>query len=143
MLQRNVPSGSALEITMSRIKSTLKSLGVKRGDLLMAAALLAVAAVMGVIIFAHSGESAYAVVTVDGKEMCRLPLDEDCLYPIGDTNTIEISDGTVRMIEADCPDKVCINTGRISKSGQTIVCLPNKVVITITGTDSSTDAYTN
>lgn len=128
---------------MSKLKDSLKSLGIKRGDIAVAAFLLTLSAAIGVIMLMCSPTPAYAVITVDGNEICRLPLDEDCIYRIGETNTIEISDGTVRMIDADCPDKICIHTGRISDSGRAIICLPNRVVISITGEDSSADAYTN
>ncbi len=39
------------------------------------------------------------------------------------------------MKEADCPDKVCVGMRRISKSGETIVCLPHKLVIAIVNAD--------
>lgn len=130
---------------MSNLKTSLKLPGIKRGDIVVIALLLALSAVIGAImmIFSSPSSSAYAVITVDGNEICRLPLDEDCIYQIGDTNTIEISDGTVRMIDANCPDKICIHTGEISDSGHAIVCLPNRVVISVTGKASSADVYTN
>ena len=71
----------------------------------------------------------------NGLEICRLPLDRDCRYSIGSENIIEISGGSVRMIYADCPDKICVRTGAISRSGQSIVCAPHRVVITIAGSD--------
>ena len=51
-----------------------------------------------------------------------------------------VKDGKVSVTEADCPDKVCVNTGEISKSGDTIVCLPHKLVVEIEGSTSETDA---
>ncbi len=128
---------------MDNIKKSAKSLGIKRGDIIITAALLLIAAVTGIAILMLSPEPKYAVITADGTEIARLPLDTDCIYHIGDTNTIEISGGQVRMTEADCPDKLCIHTGKISQSGQTIVCLPNKVVISISGENSSVDAHTH
>ena len=41
----------------------------------------------------------------------------------------EIKDGKVNMIEADCPDHLCMKQKAITDAGGTIVCLPNKVVI--------------
>lgn len=46
----------------------------------------------------------------------------------GRKNTIEIKDGKIRVSHADCPDKICVNTGWLS-AGIPIVCLPNRLVI--------------
>lgn len=128
---------------MNTIKKTVKSLGIRPGDIIITAILFMLAAVTAIAISFLSPEPQYAVITADGTEIACLPLDTDCVYHIGETNTIEISGGQVRMTEADCPDKVCIHTGKISQSGQTIVCLPNRVVIFISGKNPGVDAYTN
>jgi hypothetical protein len=53
---------------------------------------------------------------------------------------INISDGYARIAEADCPDKLCVKDGMISKPGQSLVCLPNKVVVEVKGVrDTETD----
>ena len=49
----------------------------------------------------------------------------------------EIKDGYVTMTEADCPDHLCMKQKRISKTGGTIVCLPNRVVLEIVSRESS------
>lgn len=49
----------------------------------------------------------------------------------GDTNQIIIEDGEVFIREANCPDKLCVKQGRISKSGESIICLPHKIVVKI------------
>ena len=46
-------------------------------------------------------------------------------------NQIIIKDRNVSMEEADCPDKLCVKQGKISKSGETIICLPHKIVVKI------------
>ena len=40
-------------------------------------------------------------------------------------------DGKASMAKADCPDKICVNHAAISKKGETIVCLPHKVVVEV------------
>lgn len=47
--------------------------------------------------------------------------------------TVHIEGGEVWVTDADCPDKTCVAVGRISRAGQSIVCLPSGVVVTITG----------
>lgn len=128
---------------LDNLKKSAEGVGIKRGDIVIVAALLTFSLVAGIILALLLPSPEYAVITVDGTEIARLPLDDDCVYHIGDTNTVKISDGGAVMIEADCPDKVCMHTGRISHSGQSIVCLPNRVVVSITGEDSSADVYTH
>lgn len=60
-------------------------------------------------------------------------LSEDRTINIGDGNICEIKKGSVRMTYADCPDKTCLHSREISKAGESIVCLPNHVVLKITG----------
>ena len=48
-------------------------------------------------------------------------------------NVVVIHDGTVHMESADCKNQVCVHTGEISRAGESIICLPNKVVVEITG----------
>lgn len=72
-----------------------------------------------------------AVVTVDGEERYRCSLFIEKEIAIDDTNTLVIKEGAVDMIYADCPDQICVKHDPISKAGETIICLPNKVVVTI------------
>lgn len=51
----------------------------------------------------------------------------------GDYNTLTITDKGVSIKEANCPDQICVKWGKINRPGQTIVCLPHKVVVSITG----------
>ena len=51
----------------------------------------------------------------------------------GASNTIEVRPGEIGIIEANCPDGLCINMGFIHSSALPITCLPNKVVIKVTG----------
>ena len=74
---------------------------------------------------------ATAVVTVDGEERYRCSLYIEKEIEIDDTNILVIKDGAADMISADCPDQICVKHNPISKAGETIICLPNKVVVTI------------
>ena len=84
------------------------------------------------------------LVAVDGVEYGRYPLSEDHTETIrfedGSYNRFAIQDGYVSMQEASCPDQICVHHSRISRNKETIVCLPDKVVITIeNGEDSGID----
>ncbi|MBO0583549.1 NusG domain II-containing protein [Clostridium botulinum] len=54
-------------------------------------------------------------------------------------NVIEIDKGSIRFIDADCPDKVCIKSGVLKKPGETAACLPHKLIITIEKNDKEVD----
>ena len=75
---------------------------------------------------------AFAEVYLDGELYQTLPLNKDAVVEL-DHLKIVVSGGAVSVKDADCPDKICEKSGAISKAGQTIVCLPNRVVIKITG----------
>ena len=76
-------------------------------------------------------KGATAVVTVAGEERIRCSLFIEKEIRIDDTNTLVIKDGVADMVSADCPDQVCVKHTPISNAGETIICLPNKVVVTI------------
>ena len=112
-----------------------------RYDLLLAAVVLLAAA--AVWFFTRPGGSgAWAVVTVDGQEVGRYALDEDRTVTIGaeDYNVLEISGGQAAVIEANCGDHTCVRTGWISREGETIVCLPHRLVVRIEGGAAGPDA---
>ena len=80
------------------------------------------------------------VVEVDGKTVASYPLDTDGVFVLnGGTNTLEIKDGKARISDADCPNMQCVRQGWISRGGQSIVCLPNKLIVTVTSFDRSVD----
>jgi len=70
-------------------------------------------------------------ITRGGTVLGVYPLSEDRIIPIGEGNVCEISGGTVRMTEADCPDLSCVHSRPIDARGGTIICLPNRVVLRI------------
>lgn len=57
----------------------------------------------------------------------------------GGHNTIEIDGRRVRIREADCHDQVCVRTGWLTRAGQSAVCLPNRLVVKLTGQKASGD----
>lgn len=86
----------------------------------------------------------YVEIEVEGKLYKRLPLDNSRNERINiqtklGKNIIDISNGKVRVLDADCPDKICIKDGAIDKPGQILVCLPHKVVVQIKGQNVDAD----
>ena len=73
-------------------------------------------------------------ITVDGKEYGIYSLLEEQTITIGEgenLNIIEIKGGKAYMKEASCPDQLCVDQNEISFDKESIICLPNKVVITV------------
>ena len=82
-------------------------------------------------------------ISIEGEPGGSYPLSENREIPIiqgGFENTIVIRDGTVYMKKANCPGKECVRQGRISQSGESIICLPHRIVVEITAQNSSYDA---
>ena len=114
------------------------NLKIRKTDQYLIAGLLLVAVTLfvGIRLYGKmTTTEAVAVVTVDGKEYGRYPLEKNHTETIhlsdGSYNTFEVKDGYVSMTDASCPDQICVNHSRISKKNETIVCLPDKVVITV------------
>lgn len=71
-------------------------------------------------------------VEVEGRVIARYSLSESGRYVLnGGTNILVIEDGKAYMEDADCPDKLCVKQGRIYRKGETITCLPNKLMVTV------------
>lgn len=107
---------------------------MKKADFLLAGAIVIFALIYG---FAAGSRKIDGVpvlqITVDGKEFGIYDLSENREIRIGDTNICEIRDGLVRMTWADCPDHICVRSKAIGSDGGSIVCLPNKTILKITG----------
>ena len=113
-------------------KTLIRDIGI------IAAILLVCAAALLFISDRESGQ--WAVVHVDTVEVARYDLNVDAVYELnGGTNVLVIENHQARVSEANCPDKLCVNQGRIKGAGQMIVCLPNKLTVTIEGVSSGVD----
>ena len=121
----------------------MKRKTLKNDILLIAALLLAALAVWGLLRLTRS-RGAEAVVTVDGETVATLPLTEDTVVNIGAgegfSNVVEVSGGRVRVSDADCLDRLCVRMGWISRDGESVVCLPHKLVVTVRGGARGPDA---
>ena len=87
--------------------------------MIAAVILAAAAAVFFFQVKNRTSGTVYAIVEQDSKELMRLPLSEPGEYRISDGdsyNVIEITEGGVRMKEADCPDQICVSRGLIGKA---------------------------
>lgn len=113
----------------------MESFKLRKADLLLLAAALVFGAVLAAVLLLRASGDGTVQVRMAGAVTAGYPLDVDASYTItgvnGGTNLLVIEDGAARIEEASCPDGVCVHTGRIRRNGQSIVCLPNQVVVEI------------
>lgn len=108
-------------------------------DILVVLAVVALAAASALTVWpGRDSGSLTAVVTADGEELDRFAHADLAAGPRtythnGYTLTVTAEDGGLRVSEADCPTQDCVHTGAISRSGQSIVCLPARIIIQLTG----------
>lgn len=107
-------------------------------DLILIFCVALIALSVFLVAYLTSKDGEYAVVRIGDGEKMYYSLKTDGKYPIlGGKNVLIVKDGEAYMSHADCPDKTCVRTGKISKTGQNIVCLPNKVYVSIIGAEES------
>lgn len=114
-----------------------------KNDIILVAVILLVAAAGLLFVTANRKQGNLAVVKIDGIEANRYSLSENVTVEIktGDrdefTNTLVIEDGKARISQANCPDKICVGHRPVCYSGETIVCLPHKVIVEIVSEEKS------
>lgn len=115
-----------------------------RGDKFMLVGLLLVSLLSGAALYgrfsllAGGSESAQAVITVAGKPVREigLPAQGRSAFVVHGrlgSSTVEVEGGRIRMREAPCPGRVCVNHGWIESPGQSIACVPGEILIRVEG----------
>ncbi|MBQ1350529.1 MAG: NusG domain II-containing protein [Ruminococcus sp.] len=119
---------------------------MKQRVLIAVAAAIFAAGIVGclLLLFAPSDHNK-VLIRRDGEVLYSLDLSKEknrtFVIPYGgSSNTIEIRDGRIRVMEAECPDKVCVRTGWLSSSAIPIVCLPNHLEISFASGNDDIDA---
>jgi len=109
---------------------------MNKKDILVLSIIFLIISLVYIISSLHSTRGDTVLIQVDGKDFLRLSLNENRIVrvsgPIG-ISIVEIKDRRVRMLSSPCPDKLCIKEGYIDKTGQVIICIPNRIVIKIEG----------
>ena len=105
-----------------------------RNDILLVGGIVVFALLLFVVFKLNLKDGNLVKVTIDNEIKDCYNFNEDGEYTIisgKNTNVLVIKDGTAFIKSADCPDKICVHHRPISKVGETIVCLPHKVVVEI------------
>ena len=118
---------------------------IRKADLILFVILLLLGVGLSVLSYAAgSGNARTVVITVAGEVYGTYDLAEDREILIerdGHTNKVIINQGHVQMESANCHNQLCVNRGQITKAGEAIIGLPNRVVVRITGKEADVDVY--
>lgn len=84
----------------------------------------------------HTEQASLAIIEVNGEHYDTVALTEETheieIKTERGYNVLRISNGGIEMIEADCPDQLCLGFGHIHRNHESIVCLPNRVFVEVT-----------
>lgn len=104
------------------------------------AVILAVSLTVGVVLLTRQPQGNVAYVYVDGELVYQVDLskvDQPYLYTVNTpygSNVLEIAKDSIRIADADCPHKECVEQGRLT--GSPLVCLPHRLVVKIAEDDA-------
>ncbi|MCI8780966.1 MAG: NusG domain II-containing protein [Lachnospiraceae bacterium] len=115
---------------------------MKRNDLLLIAGIFVAALLVfaAIRLFGTKGGDIIEIAA-DGAVIKTLPLNTDTSYTIktkAGINKLEIKNGSANITKADCPDKLCVHQKAISRQGETLVCLPHKIIVSIRSSKKAT-----
>ena len=112
-----------------------------RLDIIVISAILLVSLLTLLIVTLTKKEGSTVVVEINGVKVSEFSLFQSGEYSLnGGTNVLVIENGEAYLNYSDCPDHTCERTGKIKYVGQSIICLPNKINISIKGdTDEGVD----
>ena len=107
-------------------------LRLRRGDIALCAA--AVVSAVLIIVFTAKSDGGKAEIIIKGETVysCELAKAQNDTLTYGNV-TIEIKDGEIGFVSSDCGGHDCVKTGFISKPGETSACIPNGILIKISG----------
>ena len=110
--------------------------------LLLGGILLIAAAAVGFLLLFSGQGAATAEIYRDGNLVRRIDLGSvtsPFTLDVGEGNTLEVEQGRIRMLRANCPDQICVHQSWSSSAAKPIVCLPNRVTVILTGGGSGPD----
>lgn len=112
----------------------------KKSDLFIICIFLLIALVVFLPTLSEKDKTLTAVITADGEAVTEIRLSDNTEEEIKINDTvIKINGKSVFFAESNCPDKVCIRTGKLDSHGDSSACVPNKISIYIKGEKTEDD----
>jgi len=118
----------------------MKEIKKSKKDIIFIAALVLLAGVALLLQHSFRQKGSVVVVYLDGEITASYPLSaaQEILLQSGSgSNRLIIRDNKAFIVEADCPDQLCVRQGAISHTGETLVCLPHRLVVEISGAEEA------
>ncbi len=114
---------------------------IRKIDMIIILTLIIFAALFLLIINSKNNADVYYEIIYDGEVIASSDLLQNKSFSseINPDVVFEIRDGKIAFIHSDCPDKICVNTGFISKPSEAAVCMPNKLMIRIKSRNDTAD----
>ena len=122
---------------------------IKKADIILLIVLVAIGLAATVMVGVSKNSGDTVLIENHGDLFGKYSLHEDreidvpCVDSVGSDLHVSIADGTVRVTESCCTNQLCVKHSAISKSGESIICLPNRIVVKIEGKGGGYDAITS
>ncbi len=107
---------------------------VKKGDVMLSISIIILAVFLLTVFFFLKTDGKQVVIKVDGHIFGKYSILSEQEIEIKTKrgiNIVKIEDGKVSVSQADCPDKYCVNHIAIDKTGETVVCLPHRIIVEV------------
>ena len=113
-------------------------------DIFLIIGLIVLTIILSVVIYKNQKTSDLSVeITIDGDLVKTVSLEDDFETMLSTGNKLVIKDGKVYIEEANCPDNLCVKQGSIEKINESIICLPNKLVVRIVEDENASNRETD
>ena len=124
---------------METREQDLKNCLIIKRDIVFILLLVLAGAMITAVVLLYSKRGAYVEARMGDGTVLQFSLDQDREERLeledGNYNILVIRDGTAWIEEASCPDGLCMHMGKISRTGQSIICLPNRLIVEIHNND--------
>ncbi len=110
-----------------------KDLKIRKNDIFLAASVIILCLIIAVIPFFFSSDGSSVLIYVDGEVYAEKSLNENSVTDIDGLMQVVIENGKAYVKNSVCPNGACEHSAPVSASGESIICLPNKIMIKISG----------
>ncbi len=115
------------------MKKSTSPIFIRKTDFIIFGIITALAVFCLVFVKSQTEKGSFAEITVGGKVLANVSLENDEIFRINGIDNVEfeVKDGAICVKSNDCADKICEKTGFVSNCGESIVCLPKKLTVTV------------